>query len=378
MITKADVDALLSRAPNPASPLLSVYLDVDQSRPANLNRGFEAALKAMLRSIEQQLRDRRQLEAFRVDAQRAVAYVERYTPSARGLCLFCDDSEGFLLARELQAGVRNDARWSDTPYIRPLLEILDECERYGVVLTDRAQSRLFTVFLGEIEEHRDIFAQADVHRFKETGTDHLWSQKQFQRKAELHALWHLKRVAGMLDHLATVYGFDRLVLAGPEEAPAELRRLLPKRLRGRVVAEIALPVDAREPEVLQATLAVVQDVERAHETELVDALLNAVYQGRAVTGPDETVTRVQEGRVWHLIYAEGYTAAGGECEHCGALFSEERETCTYCGGKIRSISDLVNRLTEQVLDQGGKVEQVRDPAAARLRPAGGLGGFLRG
>ena len=36
----------------PGSPVLSVYLDIDQSKAANLNRRFEASLKDMLRSIE--------------------------------------------------------------------------------------------------------------------------------------------------------------------------------------------------------------------------------------------------------------------------------------------------------------------------------------
>ncbi len=63
------------------------------------------------------------------------------------------------------------ARWEDTPYIAPLLEILDEYERYGVVLADKEQARLFTVFIGEIAEHYDAFAPAPVKHFKTTGTD---------------------------------------------------------------------------------------------------------------------------------------------------------------------------------------------------------------
>ena len=48
--------------------------------------------------------------------------------------------------------LRNRARWTDTPYVVPLMEILDEYERYGVVLFDnlvalqrQAQSMLAAV-----------------------------------------------------------------------------------------------------------------------------------------------------------------------------------------------------------------------------------------
>jgi hypothetical protein len=50
---------------------------------------------------------------------------------------------------------------------------MDEFERYGVILTDRAQSRLFTVFMGEIEEHHEAFAEDEVRHSKTTGKDQI-------------------------------------------------------------------------------------------------------------------------------------------------------------------------------------------------------------
>ncbi|OLE61112.1 MAG: hypothetical protein AUI36_11850 [Cyanobacteria bacterium 13_1_40CM_2_61_4] len=52
MISKSDFDALVERKAVPDSPVLSVYLDIDQSKSKNLKRRFEASLKDMLRSIE--------------------------------------------------------------------------------------------------------------------------------------------------------------------------------------------------------------------------------------------------------------------------------------------------------------------------------------
>ncbi len=75
-------------------------------------------------------------------------------------------------------------------------------------------------------------------------------------------LWHLKCVARETDRLFTEYAFDRLVLAGPAEATAELRRLLPKRLRTQAVVELLLPIDAGPSNVLNALLPVIQHVER--------------------------------------------------------------------------------------------------------------------
>lgn len=379
MIRHSDIETLLARDPRPGSPVLSVYLDVDQARPVNLNRGFEVALDNMLRSLDQQLSEAPSRREFQQDATRVRELVSGYAPSAQSLCIFCDESEQFLWWRELRVRVRNDAAWSGTPFMRPLLEALDEYERYGVVLADRARARLFTVFLGEIEEHREVFAAQDVHRVKSAGTDRLWSQQQFRRRADIHALWHLKRVAQETERLSTEYAFDRLVLAGPVEATAELRRLLPKRLRARVVAELPLPIEAARADVLNALLPIVERTERAHERELVDSLIaSAGKNDCAVIGLDDTLVLVQEGRVWQLVYAEGLVVAGWECQRCAALYAQERGTCGYCSGGLRRVPDLIARAAERAFEQGAAVEQVHEDAAAKLMAAGGIGGWLRG
>ncbi|MGW8179142.1 MAG: hypothetical protein ACWGQW_10310 [bacterium] len=48
MISWKDLEGLLAFETESSSPILSVYLNVDQSRAVNLNRGFEAALKSLL------------------------------------------------------------------------------------------------------------------------------------------------------------------------------------------------------------------------------------------------------------------------------------------------------------------------------------------
>jgi peptide chain release factor subunit 1 len=71
-------------------------------------------------------------------------FVKEYRDLKRGLAIFCDASDNLFWHRELNVRLRNGARWNETPYARPLLELLDEYERYCVVLTDRKQARFFT------------------------------------------------------------------------------------------------------------------------------------------------------------------------------------------------------------------------------------------
>ena len=102
MISEADFEAIRERQAVPDSPVLSVYLDVDQSKASNLNRQFEVSLKDMLRSIEAQL-DEKQLQSFAADAERVQHCVSGFEPKAKGLIIFCDASENFLWARAINA-----------------------------------------------------------------------------------------------------------------------------------------------------------------------------------------------------------------------------------------------------------------------------------
>lgn len=377
MISKADIEQIVERKTVPDSPVLSVYLDIDQSKASNLRRRFEASLKDMLGSIEARL-DETQLKSFSADAQRARQFVSELEPQAKGWILFCDDSENFFWPREIKASVRNNARWSETAYIVPLLAILDEYERYGVILVDKAHARLFTVFIGEIAEHHDALAAAPVQHIKTTGTDHILSENRFQHKAAMHVHWHLKHVAEMLDKLVDQYGFDRLLLAGPVEAASELQQLLSKRLRTRVVERLSLPVKANEGEVLDEVLRVERRVERQIEQQIVEELIAGGDGHHPFThGLERTVRALCEKRIWRLVYAGGFSPRGGQCTNCGMLFARTEGSCDYCGAAIKPIDDLLEQMLERVLDQDGKIEEVEGDAAIRLQQVGNIGAILR-
>ena len=112
MISKVDIEKIPERNAVPDSPVLSVYLEVDQSKASNLSHQFEVSLKDMLRPIEATL-DQKPLKSFSADAGRVEQFISDFEPRAKGLILFADDSENFLWVREGKAPIQNHARWSD-------------------------------------------------------------------------------------------------------------------------------------------------------------------------------------------------------------------------------------------------------------------------
>jgi len=377
MLSRTEVESLVQREPVSGSPVLSLYLDVDQSKAINLHRKFQAACHDMLRSIAARLQGA-ELEEFQADAARVQEHVFCIEPSGRGVIVFADDSRGFFWSRAVQVPLRNNARWSDTPYVKPLLALMDDYERYGIVLADKRRGRLFTVFMGEIVEHEDFLAPLPVRRIKAPGMDQMFSEHRFQNRAETHTHLHLKNVAESLDRLVDRYGFDRILIGGPVESTSELQQLVSKRVRGRLVDRISLPVTANIARVLEEALQTGERVERQMEERIVDDLIAGNDGHHPFTlGLERTVRALCEERIWRMIYAQGFTPSGGQCLNCGMLFAAPNGACQYCGAAIKPTEDLLERMVERAVEQDSRLEEVSGSAAARLQQAGSIGAILR-
>lgn len=151
-MTQSDLQLLFSHPERPYPAVLSVYLNVDQSGRSNQNRGFEGQLKGMTSSIRSTIHDAAEMERFVAAAHRIEDFVAAYEANARGLVMFFDGLDGFFWHQEIDVPIHHQARWDRELLLQPLANVLDQFERYGVVLLDHARLRLFSVFLGKIEE----------------------------------------------------------------------------------------------------------------------------------------------------------------------------------------------------------------------------------
>jgi hypothetical protein len=81
----SELHKVFSRPGRPHRPVFSVYLNVDESLPNNLNRGFETQLKGMMGFIRGRIYDPSELERFTHGAHRIADFVSAYQPCAPGL-----------------------------------------------------------------------------------------------------------------------------------------------------------------------------------------------------------------------------------------------------------------------------------------------------
>jgi peptide chain release factor subunit 1 len=355
-------------------PVVSLYLDV---RPEERQgKKVRAKLKHLIdeakRSLATKSKDHR--KAFQQEANRLLAwFATEYDRTGRGLAIFTASEHELWRSFRLPVPVRDRLVVADRPYLRPLLTLVDEFERYLVLLVDKQRARLFVVYLGEIEEYTALMDEL-VPRPKAGG----WSAEKYQRHHDMHVLWHVKHAVKVTERLWTRERCQWLLIGGTEEPLAELRRHLPKALRERLAGEIAASLKDGADAILVRVLAVEQATEHRVEAERVAALLEAALgHGPGVLGLDRTLEVIVEGRVRMLVVEEDFSHPGFECPHCQYLVAIETAHCPLCDTPLDPQVDIVERAVERSIDQQATIEILRGEARQALAAHGHIGALLR-
>ncbi len=343
-------------------PILSLYLDTDLTRQPK--EKCKLILRDLLKRVEE--------EAAKEDAERVESFFDfEHDWQGKGVAIFSCQEKGFWRVFPLAVPVTNQVFVGERAYIKPLTKLLDDYGRYGVILVDRRDARLFLFHMGELHEMSETLGK-EVKHHKRGG----WAQARYQRHVDELAQQNLRRAAEVASAFYAEGKCRHLILGGTEENIAQFRNMLPKSLQGLVVGSMSIEMDAPEAEVRERSLEVIKEVERESERRLVERVITAATKGGAgVIGLADTLGALREGRIHILVVAEGYTARGYRCQECGYLAAQKIANCPFCGGRMEEISDAVDMLVRRVVEGGGQVEMVKD--CEELERAGSIGALLR-
>lgn len=367
VLTESDVRELAGFKGEDA-PVTSLYLDVDGShhiRRQDLLHEIDRLVKPIQRAhgdTPSVLRDLKRME------EHVRGGIDR--SHVRGLALFSCSAHDFWRVVELPVAVRSQIVVNHTPAVRQLESIVDEYERFVVLLADKQRTRMMVYELGELVDYDEDFEELerpddDGHKTRKGATDPL--------AARAHS--HLKHAAEMAFKALQADAFDRLIIGAPPEIANELESLLHPYLKERLVARCNIRSDASLEEVRQAALEVEADVERRGEAEMVAKLRDAVgADTRGVAGLDDTLRALVERRVDVLLVSSGYAAPGWRCTGCGWIGRTGR-TCRVCSTEMHEVDDVVEEAIEEALAQSCEVEVC--VGNADLDVLGQIGALLR-
>jgi peptide subunit release factor 1 (eRF1) len=316
-----------------------------------------------------------QEQALRRDITRARDYFKSPAFSAEGahgLALFACDPVDLFETIKLPRPIGTRAVINDSPLVEPLAE-LGMRGSWALLLVNRQTARMLRGSPERLVELPPV--EDDVHGQHDQGG---WSQARYQRSVEKEVHDHLKRTGEVAFRRFQRAPFDRLLLGGPEELlPAMEERLHPY-LRERVAGRVKVDVETSTAEdVSRAALPVIEEIERAHERDALQRLIEGASSGgRGAVGLDDTLEALNERRVATLLIAEGFQALGVVCRQCGWAGTGEVSRCPADGSELERQVDVIERAIELAIGQSAEV-LVSHHQREDLERRGGIGAVLR-
>ena len=282
----------------------------------------------------------------------------------KNISIFASDKYDVFTYLPLPIDINNALIVDSSPYIRPLVRIIDEWETYSLVLLNSHQAKVFSVELGVAEQKKNLTSHI-MNKHKKGG----WSQARFQRlrKGAIHDFFN-----EVIDFLEK-HVEGQIVLAGPGVAKTQFQDLLPHHILDRIVGVIDSGMDD-ESDVIKQSVDIIsrkEDLEGHHVVDLLKAEI--LKDGLAVYGYDETLRAAQMGQIDVLIVEKDYQLKGCLCEHCQIIKSGPVKDCPVCGGQTTE-ADVIEEIIEFAERTDAKIEFTDDQQIASL---GHIGGLLR-
>ncbi len=371
---------------------LEVLLDTPQRRDYVVSAFADLRVKDGFRSFvethqKNQFRDahlalseadaRRVLDENLEPIQRAVATADS---AAKGLAVFSGAGRGLFHAVNLDFPVDNHLVIDEEPFVLPLLERWYGDPSYLVAVLNANHLHLFEAHSGVPEEVREVERdipemQRDKPRFNYKKR---FSKAFDERLQKLDQDPFLKDVADTVAEHHAAGDFAGLILLGPTEMTAALRRLLPEKLKDEVVEEHHQTMTSRPDDVADDVARVMDQWRADRERSLLHELGQRWKEKRLVAnGPTEVLDALQQGRATQIVFGSRRDFAGSHCRECGYRLGTPTGKCPYCGGETRTVNAaqeilrmaMRHRVPVYLFARGLK----DDPFAS----AGGLSALLR-
>lgn len=377
MITRQQLDQLVQFR-NGEFLVTSCYLSLDRAKmpPQMLKIRIKDLLQAAQQELSRKAASHDQRESLRNDFERIEAFVmdQVMANHHRAVAIFACHAHKFWQAYGIPRIIRNLLIADHDPYIRPLTSILNQYRRYGTLVVDRAQGKLYEVYMGQIQQLTDVVDDVP-RRVRDAGLGGR-DERHMERHHDQAVHRHYQHLADTTRNLFARHDLDALVVGGHREVLREFKDYLHPQLRQRWVDDFFIdPNTATLPEILRQTAAIEEQAELRQQQQLVEDLLARVEAGHlGVQGISDTVAAVARGQAETLLVDHEFEMPGYACFQCHYPLLEN-ENCPQCQKPTEPCADIVDEVIELAMQRNCHVEQVLGPTP--LRDAGQIGALLR-
>ncbi len=336
-----------------AGALITVY--VDRPNPG----GMSALLSDLLKPVRDHAEGMARLvrKSVRNDSERIRDLADRLEEDmAPGYAIFASDLDDVFVLESLAYSVPSVSSLGPRPYLRPL-RAAPRSMRAGVLVGDRAMTRLFVANDGTVEEISPAlsaeigkpnyggFAGYDEHSVRahaEEETARMWREG----GARLLAA-HLDRA------------FDFLAIGGHEETTDEMvRHLHPYLSRLHRARFVANPQTLTAGSLRSELAYLGAEIRRQRQAALAGRVCDVAWSGGlAALGLAGSLQACNAQAVESMVVAGLFTKPGVICNSCGYL-DRAGEVCPVCGSSLFQVDDVVAAAMDATVAAGGRVHQL--------------------
>lgn len=287
----------------------------------------------------------------------------------RGLACFVSSGTHFGRVFRLPWPVRDRVFFEIQFVLWPLQQLLEQSDRYGIILTDQDDARLFVYFMAQIEEITSIQDEIPGRvRYPDP-----FRELEYMRKHTEHAHHHYVRAAEtMLRHFMRE-PFEHLIIGGLWEKLPQFESRLHRYLRDRIIARWDIDVQTPTPEILERARKEEEQYLARQARELWQTILDQRPR-RGLQGPEPVFGGLWERRMQSLLVEAGVSRSGFRCSQCGRL-SLSADPCVVCSGGKIPIGDVFEESVHEAISQSAQVRYWKDDALHAVDSIAGLARF---
>jgi hypothetical protein len=359
LLTAGTVDAIVG-FDGQDLPVTSIYASVE--RDPGLREDLQVRMSSMLDQIRPLAKngsaghDARL--SVRADIQRIKEALaeERWRPA--GVAIFACSGRGLYEEVPLPRSVRDQVMVGATPYVRPMLSLLDELHRACVVVVDKAEARLWEVYQDEMREV-DVVRDRALRKPNYAAGQ---GEDRVRNKAGELAKRHYRNVVAAVEHVFREDRCDLLVVGGHDHEVPAFTEFLPLELRSKLAGTFSADPAAATPAGIRHSAGLIlQRHERDAERQLAaDVLGTLAAGGLAAAGLADCLWAGSVAAAQTLLMPDGAgTVPGVVCDDSGWL-ALAGDTCPICGQPTRHTWDVLEDLAEAVRAEGGAVRHIAD------------------
>jgi peptide chain release factor subunit 1 len=354
-------------------PVLSLYLNAQADQHGRdsfasfVRKELSARAKTYpLRSPARESVDR--------DTERIKKYLQdEVQPATNGIAIFaCAGAEEFFEAVQLELPLTEHELYVDhQPHLYSLARLLDQYQRYAVLLADTNAARLFVFGTGERLHAKEV-QNPKLSHTRVGG----WSQARYQRHVKNYHLQHAKEVVEALGQVVQQDKIERIILAGDEVIIPVLREQMPPQLLDKVIDILRLDMTTPEHEIVQAALVALREQDAKDDEDKVGRLLDEFRSGGlAVVGAHDTLAALANGQVDELVISASLENLQAEEEEVDALLTTRAPDGEANGSTTSPVVIVADELVTRARQISAQVTFIENPAL--LAEVGGVGARLR-